>query len=180
MDNHFKQMTNFFSEVGADGIAHSEKTYLAHGIGVYNDLKSWGCEPEICDAGMFHSIYGTELFQKFVLPIERRGEVRALIGERAERLAYLNCAMDRPVFDQTVLHPDGPRRFRDRLTDEEFDLPPEEFQDLCAIHVCDWLEQVPRSKDWDYRRDAYRRLAGHLGGVAEESYRRVFAGQTAS
>ena len=39
---------------------------------------------------MFHSIYGTERFQGFTLPLERRGEISALIGERAERLAYLN------------------------------------------------------------------------------------------
>ena len=179
MDNHFKQMTNFFSEVGADGIEHSEKTYLAHGIGVYNDLKSWGCESQVCDAGLFHSIYGTELFQKFALTIERRGEVRALIGERAERLAYLNCAMDRPVFDETVFQTDGPHRFRDRLTAEECDLSPEEFQDLCTIQVCDWLEQVERSRNWDYRRGAYHQMAQLVGGVAIESYDRTFANETA-
>ena len=46
---------------------------------------------------MFHSIYGTEKFQGFTLPLERRAEVRALIGDRAERLAYLNCAKDGPA-----------------------------------------------------------------------------------
>ena len=72
-------------------------TYLAHGAGVYRDLKSWGCSQELCDAGMFHSIYGTELFQDFTLPLERRGEVRNLIGERAERLVYLNCCLLRAI-----------------------------------------------------------------------------------
>ena len=51
---------------------------------------------------MFHSIYGTEKFQGFTLPLERRHEIRALIGDRAEYLAYLNCAMDRASFDRAV------------------------------------------------------------------------------
>jgi len=137
-------------------------------------LKSWGCDLEMCEAGLFHSIYGTELFQKFALPVERRGEVQQLIGERAERLAYLNCAMDRPTFDETVTHPDGPFRFRDRITEEESELPADEFRDLCTIHVCDWLEQVARSDNWDYRRQGYHAAAKLLGGIAWESYERVF------
>ena len=91
----FKQLTDFFITLGADRIPHTETIYLAHAIGVYNDLKAWGCDEEICHAGLFHSIYGTEGFQRFKLPLERRHEVRQRIGERAERLAYWNCAMDR-------------------------------------------------------------------------------------
>ena len=33
---------------------------------------------------MFHSIYGTEKFQGFTFPLERRDEVRTLIGDRAD------------------------------------------------------------------------------------------------
>lgn len=179
MDNHFKQMTRFLREAGTEDVAHTGKSYLAHAIGVYNVMKSWGCEPELCDAGMFHSIYGTELFQKFALPIDRRGELRRLIGQRAERLAYLNCAMDRPAFDRTVSRPEEPHRFRDRLTGEEFNLPPDEFRDLCTIHVADWVEQVARSGGWDYRREAYEQMARLLGGPAWESYQQAFARETA-
>src|SRR5207244_5277196 len=63
----FKQLTEFFKTVGADQVAHTEKTYLAHAIGVYQDLKSWGADEDLCRAGMFHSIYGTEKFQRFAL-----------------------------------------------------------------------------------------------------------------
>ena len=81
MEHNFKQLTNFFIEVGADQIPHSDKSYLAHAIGVYNDLKAWGADEDLCRAGMFHSIYGTEVFQDFTLPLERRGDLQALIGE---------------------------------------------------------------------------------------------------
>ena len=100
MDKDFKRLTDFLVGIGIEQIPHTQKSYLAHLIAVYRDLESLGCAEDVCRAGMFHSIYGTEKFQGFTLPLERRGEVRELIGERAERLAYLNCAMDRASFDQ--------------------------------------------------------------------------------
>ena len=123
---------------------------------------------------MFHSIYGTEKFQGFTLPLERRGEVRALIGDRAERLAYLNCAMDRASFDRALDQAAEPYRIIDRITGEEVALSRHDFDDLCRVHLFDWLEQVPRSREWDYRRAAYRRMAERLGGPAEERFQRVF------
>lgn len=175
MAHSFKQLTDFIISLGADQIPHTETVYLAHAIGVHNDLKSWGCDEEVCRGGMFHSIYGTEGFQRFVLPLEQRGEVRERIGQRAERLAYWNCAMDRASFDAAVERAMPPYRFRDRLADCQVELSEQDFDDLCTIHLCDWIEQVPRSKRWDYRTDAYGRLADRLGGVAEENYRRILA-----
>jgi hypothetical protein len=178
MDPSFKRLTDFLIEQGIDQIGHTNKTYLAHLIGVYRYLEARGCGQELCRVGMFHSIYGTELFQGFKLPLERRPEVRALIGERAERLAYLNCAMDRPSFDRVLDQKEGPYRFVDRLTGEEVELGQSDFDDLCRVHLYDWLEQVARSQKWEYRRAAYRRMAERLGGVARESYDRVFAAET--
>jgi hypothetical protein len=171
----FKQLADFLLSLGADKIPHTETVYLAHAIGVHNDLRSWGCGEDVCRAGMFHSIYGTEQFQRFALPLERRDEIRAQIGERAERLAYLNCAMDRASFDAAVERGTPPYRFRDRITGREVELSEHDFNDLCTIHLCDWLEQVPRSKRFDYRPEAYARLARRLGGVPLESHNRVLA-----
>ncbi len=176
----FKQLTDFLLAQGTEDVAHSGKSYLAHNIGVYRYMKDRGCPEELCRAGMFHSIYGTELFQRFALPVERRPEVRALIGERAERLAYANCAMDRATFDRAVTQRGRPYQVRDRLTGETIELSAEDFDDLCRIHLYDWLEQVPRSQKWDYRREAYRNLADRLGGVALHSYEKVFAGESAA
>jgi hypothetical protein len=179
MDVSFKQLTDFLVGMGVEQVAHSNKSYLAHLIGVYRDLQAQGCPEDVCRAGMFHSIYGTERFQGFKLPLERRPEVRALIGERAERLAYLNCAMQRASFDRAAEQERGPHRIVDRLTGEEVPVTEEDFKDLCRVHLYDWLEQVPRSKQWDHRRAAYRRLAERLGPAAEESYDRVFAAEPA-
>ncbi len=175
MSERMRRFADFFKELGAAEIGHSANTYLAHASGVYRDLKSWGCSQELCDAGMFHSIYGTELFQKFTLPLERRSEVQELIGERAERLVYLNCCMLRDSLDESLKREQGPYILKDRFLQQEIELSKEDYDDLCRIHLCDWLEQVVRGDRWDLRRQAFRSMAERLGGVARQSYDRVFS-----
>jgi len=181
-DVSFKQLTDYFRSIGADTIEHTDKGYLTHAIGVYNDLKRWGCDEELARVGLFHSIYGTQIFQGFTLPVERRSEIQELIGDRAERLAYANCAMDRESFDalvQTTAVP-GTYAIRDRLTDGTIELSDDEFRDLCTVHLCDWLEQVERWVNFDYRRASYRALAERLGGIGLSEYDRVFAREQAA
>lgn len=172
----FKTLTNFLVDLGIEAVPHSQKSYLAHLIAVYRFMEAQGCEEELCRAGMFHSIYGTEKFQGFKLELDQREKVRELIGTRAEKLGYLNCAMDRASLDRVVETDTPPHRIIDRLTSQEVELSREELDDLCRVHLYDWLEQVPRSRyGWNYRRAEYRRMAERLGSVAVAAYDRVFA-----
>ncbi len=177
MDTGYKRLTEFLVGLGVADVAHTEKSYLAHLVELYRLMAERGCSEELCRAGMFHSIYGTERFQGFKLPLERRSDVRALIGDRAEQLAYINCAMDRASFDRALQEGNEPYRVRDRISGEEHLLSREDFDDLCRIHLYDWVEQVPRSREFGYRRGGYRALAERLGGAALESYDRVFAAE---
>ncbi len=171
-----KPLVDFLVELGIEKVPHTEKTYMAHLVNVHRLMETEGCTEELCRAGMFHSIYGTQLFQGFKIGVERRPELQALIGARAERLAYLNCAMDRPTFDRILDQESEPYRFRDRLTGEEVELGRADFDDLCRVHLYDWLEQVARSRyGWGYRRQAYRRMAERTGALA--AYDRVFAAE---
>jgi hypothetical protein len=175
MDPDYRRMVDFLRALGTDDVPHTgEKGFLAHLIGVFRDLESWGCDRDVCRAGLFHSIYGTEKFQLFSLPLDRRGDVQELIGQRAERLAFANSMMDRTSFDR-LIGTEGPYRILHRLTGETIELDAQDFHDLCVVHLCDWLEQVPRSLQWDYRQQAYRDLAARLGGVAQESFERVYS-----
>ncbi|HEY7327953.1 MAG TPA: hypothetical protein VH592_09950 [Gemmataceae bacterium] len=178
MAKSFKELTNYLLDRGVEQVGHTGKSYLAHLIGAYKLMEAQGCPEELCRAGMFHSIYGTERFQGFKLLLDRRAEVRALIGERAERLAYLNCAMDRSTFDRAVKQSGDSYTITDRLSGEEVTLSRDDFDDLCRIHLYDWLEQVPRSQEWDYRREAYRDMTARLGETAQQVYDRVFAAET--
>lgn len=171
----FKELTQFFQDVGADDVPHTQKSYLAHGIGVYRDLKAWGCDEDLCRAGLFHSIYGTQIFQSFALPVDRRGELQGLIGKRAEWLAYVNCFMDRETFDAQVSDQKETYPIKNRETGEVMMVSGVDFEDLVRMHLCDWLEQVGRSEKWDYRREAYQKMAERLGGVALEAHEQVFA-----
>ncbi len=173
MQANYKQLTDFLIELGIDKIPHSQKSYLGHLISVYRLMEAEGCAAEVCRAGMFHSIYGTEKFQGFKLPLASRAEVSRLIGERAEKLAYLNCAMDRPSFDEAALGNGETYHFIDRITRAPVELARADFDELCRVHLYDWLEQVPRSRyGWDYRRSGYRRLAERVGATG--AYDRVF------
>jgi hypothetical protein len=174
-DPNYRAMIDFLRGLGTEDVPHSgQKGFLAHLVGVFRDQAAWGCDRELCRAALFHSIYGTELFQRFSLPLERRDEVRALIGARAERIVFANCMMDRSSFD-ALLESAGPYLIRNRVTGETIELSREDFDDLVRVHLCDWLEQVQRSGRWTYRRDAIRRMAQRLGGVAQTSYQRVYA-----
>jgi hypothetical protein len=180
MDRDDKRLTDYLVNLGVQAVGHTQKTYLGHLMAVQRLLEGAGYGPDVCRAGLFHSIYGTELFQGFKLPLENRDELRALIGERAERLAYLNCAMDRPFFDKVVEEGAHPPRFRDRLTGEESRLSTEDFDDLCRVHLFDWLEQAPRSRyGWGYRRATYRAMAQRLGESAQAAYETAFAAESA-
>jgi hypothetical protein len=118
-DPLYKQMTAFLLGQGIEEMEHTGKTYLGHLIAVHRMMEEQACSTDACRAGLFHSIYGTEAFQRFQLPLNRRAEVRDLIGERAERLAYLNCAMDRASFDAALQRGQSPFQIFDRLTGEE-------------------------------------------------------------
>jgi hypothetical protein len=175
MDPAYRSMADFLRGLGIEDVPHSgEKGFFAHLVGVFRDLEDWGCERDVCRAGLFHSIYGTEMFRRWALPLERRREVRELIGERAERIAFVNCVMDRSTF-YALVDSEGPYRIRNRETGAIMELSRDDFDDLVRVHLCDWLEQVVRSGPWDYQPEAMRRMAERLGGVAKESYERVYA-----
>lgn len=170
-----KTMTDYLVAFGAADIAHTEKTYLAHAIGVYRSMKLWRADDELCRAALFHSIYGTEGFQDLTLPVSRRGELRDLIGERAELLVYANCAMDRDSFHALVEQDLQRYILGDRLSGGTIDLSRAQYQDLLRLHLCDFLEQVERSGAWNAQRSSFAAMARRLGQPALDAYQDVFS-----
>ncbi|MEZ5367304.1 MAG: hypothetical protein R2748_34435 [Bryobacterales bacterium] len=171
----FHELVDFFKESGAAGVDHTEGTYLGHCAGVYRDMKRWGFSEELAQAGLFHSIYGTGIFQKFGLDLARRDEVRAMIGDHAENVAYLFCAMDYDTFDENLDRDAPPYSMIDRFTGERIEMTPQQFEDVVRVQLVDWLEQLPRGKRWDRRREAYRKMAERIGPKAVAEYERVYA-----
>jgi hypothetical protein len=80
---------------GTDEVLHFGRPLTAHLIETGRWLERWGSPPTLVAAGAFHSIYGTEEFREKAVSVERRSEIREIIGEEAEELVYLFCMVDR-------------------------------------------------------------------------------------
>lgn len=180
-----EELFEFLLSLGTDEVAHTGHDFLTHLKSVKETVESVGGDREMACAGLLHSIYGTQGFQDFSLPLDEREQVRALIGDRAEFTAYCNCVMDRATFDEAVaqaLEGDGDAfEIRDREGSPPIQLNRQQLTDLAEVHVCDWLEQVERStRGWDYRRAAYRQMAELVGPRVVALYDEVFAREGSS
>lgn len=152
-----------------------------HLKGVQAILRFWGSPVHLTNAGLFHSIYGTEGFQGFSLPLSERPVIQDLIGEKAEELAYVFCMVDRSTVDETIF--DWKKedlasttsvytfRSRPELGRFEISLTKEEWLDFLELSLADWLEQVEgaaqkenplflwkEGEAYAYRRLAYRKM----------------------
>lgn len=92
----------FLEERGAGKVRHGNRSLLDHLTGTHDLLKKWKDPPYIQIAGLFHSVYGTAWFKPTLIPFSDRDEIKHLIGEEAELLAYLFCATDRKFFNREV------------------------------------------------------------------------------
>ena len=89
-----------FIEGVTKDLSHGNKSFYEHLIGTYRYLMKTGESHEVCMAGLYHSIYDTCYYQANLQVT--RDQVKELIGESSENLAYLFCTMqdrtDRLVF----------------------------------------------------------------------------------
>ena len=85
---------NFLKEAGTESMPHRNQSLFEHLVGVRDKLKTMGADDHVQDAGLFHSIYGTDSYKHQTT--NDRQKVKELIGERAELLVYMFCTMPRP------------------------------------------------------------------------------------
>ncbi len=176
-----QQLIDYLRGLGTAEIDHTGHDFLRHLIAVHDLLAAHGVDEELAVAGLFHSIYGTERFQDFCLPLSERDRIRQLIGSRAERLAWLNCVMDRASFDHAVSAALEGESEPAKLTISDRDgvqisVDANDLRDLATVHLFDWLEQVERSEfGWGYRRQAYQEMAALSGPAAEALYADIFS-----
>lgn len=92
----------FLQAHNAADAAHSGRRLLDHLAGTAVLLEQWGCREASCDAGLFHSVYGTEHFGSVTIAETERHRVRELIGAEAENLAWLFGLLTRASFDANL------------------------------------------------------------------------------
>jgi hypothetical protein len=83
------EMFALLDRLGATEPARGARPLLDHLDGTRAVLAAWGSPAELCLAGLFHSAYGAEggAARARDANLERRREVRAVIGLAAEELA---------------------------------------------------------------------------------------------
>ena len=86
---------NFLEKIGTNEIPYSGGTLLDHLVGVSEILKEMNALEYVQDAGLFHSIYGIDIFHHQIW--SDRQVVQDLIGEQAEHLVYLFYVLDRDI-----------------------------------------------------------------------------------
>ncbi|MGI0119900.1 DUF6817 domain-containing protein [Zooshikella sp. RANM57] len=137
----FIDLVNFLTTNGLASTPHKGRTYLGHSTRVYICMKGWGCADHSCDAAFFQSVYGTQIWQRKTLPIEQRSVLIDLIGEKAERLVFASCFMDRESFYEQ-LH-DNKKTFslEHRNKGERITLTRHQFDELATIQLADFLQE---------------------------------------
>jgi hypothetical protein len=85
-----RSIEELLHELGADEFPHGHgRSLYEHLLGTEAILRCWSQPDWVCDAGGLHSIYGTEIYKRQLIPMVRRSAVQAAVGAQAERLAYL-------------------------------------------------------------------------------------------
>lgn len=138
-----EQKIAFLSAHGAATAGHGVRTLIEHLRGVSDLLVAYGARPAVCDAGLFHSVYGTESYQHQTIPDTLRPQVIALIGEEAERLARLFGVMQKESL--YALLDAGEGTITHRQTGASIPLSRQDVCDLSDLTVANWLEQRPRA-----------------------------------
>lgn len=142
---------------GADKTAHSGHTLLQHLAGVHDILRTSKFPKYVCAAGLFHSVYGTQVFKKVTVDKSRRTEVQALIGTKAECLAMAFCELPRPKLFEDALQ-QGITPLPDWMADVDTAYDKQQFlADLLALECANLAEQRTLN--------AFPKLAQHAQAV---------------
>jgi hypothetical protein len=162
-DGRLEGQIEFLRSCGAAETSHSLSCLLEHLRNTREILASWGACRSLCDAGLFHSVYGTESFQVVSVDFTERESVREVIGAEAEEIAYLFSMMTRESFEANLTL-EGRYRIRERVTGNWVEISPRTLRHLCNLSAANWLEQRPRLpvELRDYGRERYRLMLGFL------------------
>ena len=116
MNKDFKRLTDFLVGMGIEQIPHTHKSYLTHLIAVFT---LWNHrDTRKMSAGRGCSTRSTAPRSSRDSPFRSSAAAMfvTLIGDRAERLAYLNCAMARASLDRILHQAAEPYQIIDRIT----------------------------------------------------------------
>ena len=166
-------------ELDAHVTSHSRRTLLDHLQGTHDLLEAWGNPPAVCVAGLFHSIYGTYVFDKKSADMGMRKKIREAIGSQAEQLVYVFCVTDRRCFYEHL--GESSIYLHDIVHDCDLELERDTLAALIEIEVANVVEQLPRRSMKKARRtaewygDAFARSRSYISPLAARAAERCFS-----
>ena len=129
----------FLISIGTGNVPHVKRGSLYdHLVRVADILDGWSMGSVTTYAGMCHSLYSTEFFKTAILTIDKRNDLRELIGKDAEELVYLFCSMKR-----STLSCDGDEYFfEDLYSGGKVTLTKEKFVSLVHILIANDIDHL--------------------------------------
>ncbi len=157
---------------GAARREHSGRFLLDHLVGTHAILREWQAPDEVCLAGLFHSVYGTEIYEVQSADLGERGRVAAAIGARAEELAYLFCVTAREGLFEAVGQSEPV--LYDRVHDAPLPVSHATLGALLEIEAANTLEQAQRLEQLEpevvaLTREKFDLAASHLSPAARRA-----------
>jgi hypothetical protein len=122
----------------ASTAGHSGRTFLRHLEGTERILRDWGCPQHLQLAGLFHSIYGTNIFTVQSASFGEREVISSLIGPIGEWLAYLFCVTARP---DAFFIAKTSKSMRHRYTQMPIAVRDDDLRDLFLLEAANHIEQ---------------------------------------
>jgi hypothetical protein len=129
-------------------VRHGVQSLEQHLFNTFDILTAWQQPLRVQYAGLVHSVYSTDAFTHQTFKVTERDQVRALVGNEAERLAHLFCTIDRRELLSAVRASanDTPDAFEltSRLDGHRIQVTPADAGDLLPVYMANAAEQSCR------------------------------------
>lgn len=136
------EMLELLDTLGVNQPRPSGRALAEHLEGTRALLAGMDSAPEVCLAGLFHAVYGEEEGGTLLVRdanLNRRDEVRAVIGPAAEELAYLYSALERRHFLGNARR-DGNYTVNDLFVNSEVPVSEATLRALFEIEAANFVE----------------------------------------
>lgn len=142
-------------ELGVGEFVHLNGSLIEHLKGTADLLKAWGNREALCNAGLYHAVYGTDGYDQSLVGLAMRPQVASLIGAEAEEITYLYGACDRNAFYPRI-GTTSQLIYSNRFTRKSFEIRYSALKDLCELVLANELEIARNSES--FRKEHGERL----------------------
>jgi hypothetical protein len=96
MSSHLASARAFLDSLALQQVPHNTGNLHGHLLRTGQRLKQWGFDEDVCAAGMFHSVLGTQHFSRRSIQLHDLPALETAIGPRAAHLVKIFSVAIRP------------------------------------------------------------------------------------